>query len=145
MSVTPNNPASISRRDFLKLISKGLLGVTGVLAGAGLLRFLSYQSHPSGPTQFDLGLAGQYPPGSRTLLPQAQAFLLHTAGGFTALNAVCPHLGCTLETDPSGFICPCHRSTFDRDGKLMKGPATHSLGALRVEAAANGHLILHTG
>ena len=38
----------------------------------------------------------------------------------------CPHLGCALKWNPQehSWDCPCHGSRFDRDGKLLNGPAT---------------------
>jgi Rieske Fe-S protein len=39
----------------------------------------------------------------------------------TALTALCPHLGCTIQLDPRGrrFVCPCHRAAFGLDGQKI--------------------------
>jgi Rieske Fe-S protein len=39
----------------------------------------------------------------------------------TALTAVCPHLGCTVQLDARArrFVCPCHRAAFAVDGQRM--------------------------
>jgi thiosulfate dehydrogenase [quinone] large subunit len=57
------------------------------------------------------------------------------AGQFTAVDAKCPHQGCTVAfVSPStGFACPCHGSRFDATGKLLNGPATTGLTAVPVE------------
>ncbi|MDE2571798.1 MAG: Rieske 2Fe-2S domain-containing protein [bacterium] len=42
----------------------------------------------------------------------------------------CPYDGCALKltsTNGAGFRCPCCGSEFDRDGTLVKGPATRGL------------------
>ena len=41
----------------------------------------------------------------------------------TALTAVCPHLGCTVQLDSQGrhFVCPCHRAAFALDGQRLTG------------------------
>src|SRR6266513_1571889 len=40
----------------------------------------------------------------------------------TAFNVVCPHLGCFVDTAADGsFKCPCHNSTFNKDGSLIEG------------------------
>jgi len=134
----------ISRRDFLKLARDGFLYLSGALALGGLLRFLSFQTEPAPQTEFDLGLAADFPVNSRTLLTNIPAVLLHTESGFSAMSLICTHLGCTVEQKTDGFDCPCHGSRYDPNGKVLKGPATRSLRALRVEPTDAGHLILHT-
>ena len=41
----------------------------------------------------------------------------------------CPHAGCKANWDKekNHFICPCHGSKFDKDGNVVKGPATQNL------------------
>jgi cytochrome b6-f complex iron-sulfur subunit len=138
------NKPSISRRDFLKLTLDSLLAFAGLLGLGGLIRFLSYKSEPPQPTEFDLGLAKNYPPDSRTPLPEVPAVLILYQGKFTALSLVCTHLGCTVEVKPDEFACPCHGSRFNREGVPVKGPAAKPLKPLRVEQTKDGNLILHT-
>ena len=138
------NEPRLSRRDFLKLARTGLLTASGFIGLAGLLRFLSYQTDPPAPTEFDLGLASNYAPGSRTVLPDVPAVLLRSDNGFSALSLVCPHLGCTVESKPEGFACPCHGSRFDSQGEVTRGPAIKPLTALRIETTPDGKLKLFT-
>lgn len=133
-----------SRRDFLKLAQTGVLSISGLLGLAGLIRFLSYRSQPPSPTEFDLGLASDYPPGSRTLLQQVPALLIHSDKGFSAISLVCTHLGCTVEVNPDGFTCPCHGSRFDQQGKVIRGPASRFLAPFRVEITQEGRIKLFT-
>jgi Rieske Fe-S protein len=135
---------TLSRRDFIKLASQGLLAVSG-LVGLGMLgRFLGHQTDPPPQTEFDLGPATAYPVGTRTTVPQVPALLIHSEAGFSALSLSCTHLGCTLEPAADGFACPCHGSRFDVDGKVLYGPATKGLASLRVEQNEQGHVILYT-
>ena len=144
MPVIPRKTESgLPRRDFLGITTKALLGVSALLGLGTFIRFLDYQSEPARPTEFDLGLAENYAPGSRTSIVEAQAILLHTGSGFLALSVTCPHLGCTVESTTDGFVCPCHNSRFDLQGALLHGPATRSLAVLRVEHNAQDRLILH--
>ena len=41
----------------------------------------------------------------------------------------CAHMGCKLtwNKEEGTWDCPCHGSRFDRDGKLLDGPAVQSL------------------
>ncbi len=133
-----------NRRDFLALLRNGFLWLSGVLALGILLRFLDFDPTPAPKTEFDLGPASDFPPGSRTLLSDPPAILLHTESGFFTLSLVCTHLGCTVEPDVDGFSCPCHGSRFDADGRVTHGPAASALRQLRVEVTADNRLILHT-
>lgn len=41
------------------------------------------------------------------------------------INAVCTHLGCVVpwNTAENKFICPCHGSQYNNQGKVVRGPA----------------------
>ncbi len=45
------------------------------------------------------------------------------------LNAVCTHLGCVVPWNASEdkFMCPCHGSQYNNEGKVVRGPAPLSL------------------
>ena len=136
--------SEISRRDFLKLARDGFLYLSGALAFVGFFRFLDYDPNPAPKTEFDLGSVENYPLGSRTVLDEIPAILFHTESGFSALSLVCTHMGCTLEPYADGFICPCHNSRFNADGKVTHGPATKYLQSLRVEVTAENNLKVFT-
>ncbi len=76
--------------------------------------------------------------------PYAQVFspsrsILHPQLGINAIEAIgnlltfstkrCPHMGCALKWNPQehSWDCPCHGSRFQKDGKLIDGPATDDL------------------
>lgn len=132
-----------SRRNFLRLTSRLLLGLGGVLGLGGLIRFLSYKPDPPPPSRFEIGPAENYPPDSRTVLPDLPALLIHEPQGYRAISLVCPHLGCNVEVQTSGFTCPCHGSRFGAQGELLQGPAAAPLPQLRVEVTAEGGLVVY--
>ena len=47
----------------------------------------------------------------------------------SAVDQRCPHRGCSIgwSREDSGFVCPCHGSTFEADGQLRTGPARSGL------------------
>lgn len=49
--------------------------------------------------------------------------------------AVCTHLGCVVPWNQAEkkFICPCHGSQYDKNGKVVRGPAPLSLALSHVE------------
>ena len=136
--------SDISRRDFLKLTRDGLLYLSGALALGGLLRFLDFQTEAIPQTEFDLGPAENYPPGTQSVRADIPASLIHSEKGFSALSLICTHLGCAVGPSASGFTCPCHGSQFDLQGRVTHGPANKNLQVLRVEQTADGHLHVFT-
>ncbi len=137
-----DNMTPISRRNFLKIAATSLLTASGAVGLGGLLRFIAYQSEQAPAIEFDLGPAANYPIGSRTIHPNIPAVLIHTESGFSAISLVCTHLGCTVETKDSGFSCPCHGSTYSKEGRLLSGPAVEDLDVWPVELKDNGRLLV---
>jgi menaquinol-cytochrome c reductase iron-sulfur subunit len=50
----------------------------------------------------------------------------------TVFSPICPHLGCRYQWHESKklFICPCHHSVFNIEGKVVSGPAPRPLDTL---------------
>lgn len=50
-----------------------------------------------------------------------------------AFTAVCPHLGCTIQLAASGqsFVCPCHKATFDAEGRRLNSSSERTNHAPR--------------
>jgi len=138
--------SELSRRDFIKLSTRTLLGLGAVLGLGGFIRFFSYEPDQGPPTVFDLGDAGSFPIGSRTIRGEVPAVIINQDGVIVAYSLTCTHLGCTIEKDKEsiGFTCPCHGSAFDETGKVINGPAQDPLKALRVETSGENRVIVHT-
>lgn len=63
-----------------------------------------------------------------------------------ALSSVCTHKGCKVRAQEDGsFLCRCHKSTFDPDGRVTKGPATRDLPRLPVATDERNHLLVKLG
>jgi Rieske Fe-S protein len=62
---------------------------------------------------------------------------------FAALSPICTHLGCTVEIEQSRLICPCHGSNYDREGRVLRGPAEFPLAKYPVELTADDVLIVN--
>ncbi|GAB4374778.1 MAG: cytochrome b6-f complex iron-sulfur subunit [Elainellaceae cyanobacterium] len=58
------------------------------------------------------------------------------------LNAVCTHLGCVVpwNGNENKFICPCHGSQYNSEGKVVRGPAPLSLALVHANATENGKI-----
>jgi len=57
----------------------------------------------------------------------------------STIKAICTHNGCTVGTaGPEGFLCPCHESEYDRQGRVTEGPAKLPLRHLLVREPSPG-------
>lgn len=63
---------------------------------------------------------------------EARVALMREEGRVMAVSLVCTHLGCTVSVTPTGMVCPCHGSRFDRFGQVLAGPAPGPLPWLAV-------------
>jgi cytochrome b6-f complex iron-sulfur subunit len=109
----------------------------GVPLENGLVR-LSLRQHP------ELAEAR----GSVRLLPDGWEDPLYLValddGGFAAVSSICTHRGCTVDLGGPGFACPCHGSQYDREGKVMRGPASRALA--RYPVRVNGdEMVIEVG
>ena len=59
------------------------------------------------------------------------------------LNAVCTHLGCVVPWNASAdkFICPCHGSQYNDEGKVVRGPAPLSLELAHADVNEDDKLV----
>lgn len=123
-----------TRRDFVRQAG-------GVLAGSSLASLiagcasLAARVVPVADGRLHLSLR-QYPEldapgGALKLAPVGmphQVYLLVLDGGeFAALSPICTHRGCTVEVQGARIVCPCHGSTYDRQGRVLQGPAERAL------------------
>ena len=71
--------------------------------------------------------------------PVGSVWLIRQADGASprviALTSECPHLGCAvnLNADGKSFLCPCHTSAFDLDGKPKNQVPPRAMDHLQVE------------
>ncbi len=56
-----------------------------------------------------------------------------------AISSVCTHLGCTVawNAEQKQFLCPCHGSRYDPQGRVVHGPARRNLGLVTVVVKQN--------
>ncbi len=127
-----------SRRNFLKSAWK-YLGAIAIAEGL-LVSFTFFRSRKTGGNVAGSNLrpvAGlsDIPPGTIMPFRSGLFYLVRLEdGGLMAVSMVCSHLGCTVNWDAAEkvFKCPCHSSSFDRLGNVIKSPATSALNYYRV-------------
>lgn len=144
----------MGRRQFMNLLTFG--AVTGTVLGAlyPVVRYFIPPSSGGGSGKVtatnELGnpvLATEFlaahQVGDRVLaqgLKGDPTYLIVEEGNQLAsygLNAVCTHLGCVVPWNASEnkFMCPCHGSQYNSEGKVVRGPAPLSLALAHVDVS----------
>lgn len=59
---------------------------------------------------------------------------------FAAMSPICTHLGCTVDVEGERLVCPCHGSTYDREGRVLRGPAEEPLSRFSTNVTSEGVL-----
>jgi cytochrome b6-f complex iron-sulfur subunit len=151
VSGTPDVP-DLGRRQFMNLLTFGT--ITGTALGA-LYPVIKYFIPPSsgstggGVTAKDaLGndvvvssFLSSHAVGDRTLAQGLKGdptyIVVESEGTITnyGINAVCTHLGCVVpwNTAENKFMCPCHGSQYNNEGKVVRGPAPLSLALVHAD------------
>ena len=68
-------------------------------------------------------------------------YVLTAGSSFQAVSPICTHRGCTVDVQGDRLVCPCHGSTYDRAGAVLKGPAQRALTRFPVERAGDALVI----
>jgi cytochrome b6-f complex iron-sulfur subunit len=143
---------TLGRRQFVAVSSSALLmaPLAPLLAGCA-----SLVTRAVAPIDGKLHLAlAHYPElsepgGVLRIRPEGAAepvyVLVNEARQHIALSPICTHLGCTVEVQTARLVCPCHGSTYDREGTVLQGPAQRPLARYAVELTADGVLVIDLG
>ena len=134
---SPRASEPVSRRNALRLMLGGAIGLAGIEFAATTVNFLWPDLKGGLGAVVNVGKLSTFPP----VTPQkGQPFhqlkikswivnLLAYDKTIMALYHVCPHLGCTVPyCNQSGrFECPCHGSTYNLHGEWIQGPAPRGM------------------
>jgi Rieske Fe-S protein len=63
-------------------------------------------------------------------------------GDYAAVSPVCTHQGCTVDIAGPRLVCPCHGSTYDREGRVLRGPAENALRRFPVRGTQAGEILI---
>jgi len=114
-----------SRRTFITRVALLLVG-----AGA-LRRYLTPRLPEQGRVLLRVP-AGELAAGGALVYREARIALISEGETVRAISLVCTHLGCSVTVTPDGLSCPCHGSIFDRQGRVLRGPADRPLAVYEV-------------
>lgn len=136
----------IDRREFVERSLGAVLGTSLLSACASLV------TRTVTPVDGALRLPlVQYPElgtdgGSLKVIPKGSTepiyLLALGARRYAAVSPICTHLGCTVEIEQARLVCPCHGSTYDREGGVLRGPAEEALATYRAALTQDDVLIV---
>lgn len=144
--MTPETPApkgasrQVGRREFFFTGCVALVTATlGFVASTFRYLVPNVLYEPS--RRFTVGQPDEFPPGP-TFLADRRLFVFNSPDGFYAISAICTHLGCTVRLGGPGFMCPCHGSQYDKNGRVVHGPAPRSLAWFAMSLTPRGQLLI---
>ena len=141
----------MQRRGFLKAVLAFFALMWGGLTTFPLLRYLSSSTGESTAesqvTSLSVGKVDDFAPGSSRnfRFGNIPALLIRNeSGNFFVYNAICTHLGCTVQFSEKkkNIFCACHGGQYDPEtGKNIAGPPPKPLAVLKV-AVENDEVIV---
>ena len=148
-SPSPGVPCGLALPVFerRRFVSVAAAAVCAALAGGCATVAAVPVAVSRGRVRLDLSthLALQNPGGYLKVLPEGRdvpIYVLRDGGGWSALSPVCTHLGCVVEVEGAALVCPCHGSTYDRMGRVLRGPAERALERFPVDEESQGRLVI---
>ena len=142
MSSGTQDNNGLSRRGFLSLATITAVLLSSFTALAGALRLIKPSVYYEESRKFKIGMPDNYPVGLVKKIEDKRVFIFSENDGFHAISAVCTHLGCLVSRAESGFLCPCHGSKYDSDGRVVAGPAPRPLAWLEISESVDGSLMV---
>ncbi|MGH7693502.1 MAG: ubiquinol-cytochrome c reductase iron-sulfur subunit [Gemmatimonadaceae bacterium] len=145
MSVRYLNSGELRRREFL-----GLCACVAAGSVLGACASVLVRQVPVSNGRMELPLV-QYPELSHAgaalqILPEGETqpliVIVDADGKHSVISSECTHKGCTVEVQGERIVCPCHGSTYDRKGEVLKGPAQRSLRRYPSRLTSEGVLII---
>lgn len=150
-SAPAKNEEALERRGFIKLA----LGAVGICyAGAIGYPVYRYLTSPAemaaaqgAVSEVSLKDADKLPKGTALMFkfgPRPAMLIHHEDNQWVALDAVCTHLGCTVQYTPQRKLvtCACHGGEYDpHTGKNVGGPPPHPLKTYLVKVQEGSVLV----
>ena len=141
----------LGRRTFVRVALGGVGACYAAAIGYPVYRYLSSPVEKAltmaAITEISLKDAQKLPTGSAMMFkfgPRPSLLIHHKDGEWTALDAVCTHLGCTVQFQPEREIihCACHGGEYDpHSGKNVSGPPPRPLTKYVVKLVGNDVLV----
>lgn len=134
-----------TRRGFVKVAVGGVCAAYGVAVGYPIYRYLNSPVERSEAAaavkEVNLKDADKLPKGTALVFKfgsHPSLLIHHDDDTWVALDAVCTHLGCTVQYEPVKkiIVCACHGGVYDaKTGQNVSGPPPKPLARYDVKVA----------
>jgi cytochrome b6-f complex iron-sulfur subunit len=138
----------LTRKAFVRLALGGVGLCYAAALGYPVYRYLGSPAEKAAAmaaiTEVTLKDAEKLPLGSVLMFkfgPHPSMLIHHQDGSWVAFDAVCTHLGCTVQYQPERNVihCACHGGEYDaRTGKNISGPPPRPLRGYAVKPVSGG-------
>ena len=133
---------SFTKRSFLRYLLFCLTGIATAMMTWGISRFVTVGIAKERKREFPERILHKLQPDVPVHIPEAGVWVMKTKSNeqIIALDDRCTHLGCRQKWNAQSgkYECPCHGSIFDRDGKVLRGPASRPMPRLYLRPASKG-------
>ncbi len=161
MGEKPPSP-SMSRREFVTIVTAFLGSIMGVIIGLPLIGYLispALQTTSSTGNKISLGPRTGYPVGTPTPFSFTRSIIngwektVNSYGVFVfrssetelqVFSNICPHLACRVVwyDDTKEYVCPCHDAHFDASGNVLSGPPPRAMFVYPHEIDSSDNIII---
>ena len=143
-----------TRRGLLAFFGWSTIALVGLQALVAFLVFFWPRKTGTFGSKISVGSPGDFKVGDVKYFVDGKFYLTRVEEGFMALYQRCPHVGCTVPWRPEFthdkapgvvglFRCPCHGSTYLRNGQIIFGPAPRPMDYMRI-TNEGGRLVVDT-
>jgi len=148
---TDAGDGGLSRQTFLRVALGGAGVFYAAAVGYPIYRYMASPveraAQEAAVTEVTLKDAGELPAGSAMMFrfgSKPSLLIHHADGSWTALTAVCTHLGCTVQyqEDQQRIFCACHGGVYDaKTGGNVSGPPPKPLKRYEVKRAGRDVIV----
>ncbi len=152
--IDPEGQEPLTRRKFVKVAVLGVGACYGAAIGYPVYRYLTSPAEKeeglAAVTEVTLKDAEKLPEGSALMFSfgsRPSMLIHHKDGSWVAMDAVCTHMGCTVEYLPARNVihCNCHGGEYDaQTGKNISGPPPRPLTLYVAKVVAGGVAVSRT-
>ena len=155
-AIGPGAGGGTTRRGLLAFFGWGTIALVSLQAVVAFLFYFWPRKTSTFGGLVSAGNAADYKVGDVKYFVEGKFYLSRLEEGFMALYQKCPHVGCTVPWRPEFelpdqapgvkglFRCPCHGSTYLRNGQIIFGPAPRPMDYMRI-TNEGGRLVVNTG
>ncbi len=145
-----------TRRGLLAFFGWATIALVALQATVAFLFFFWPRKTGTFGSKVSVGSPNDFKVGDVKYFVEGKFYLSRLEEGFMALYQRCPHVGCTVPWRPEFelpnvapgvkglFRCPCHGSTYLRNGQIIFGPAPRPMDYMAI-TNEGGKLMVNTG